>query len=314
MTRAVELARTWHTAGSSSSSMERTALAARVLSQAAQIQASYTGRPASPELREEATALALQSEDSAVLAEALGMLAFAQVSVDGAISPHGPDGETAMATLELVEELGDWYRASIIEAAFAIAESTVDPASAEVWLDRATDAARRSGNPFVLGNIVAVRGRAASMAGRSMEAERWFVEARAHYRSMRDRRFEDVVASELAHALRRNGRLDEAESEYRHTIRSWQTSGNRGAVANQLESFGLIAVARGQGDRAARLLGAAESLREAAGAPMTAFERDEYDAAVARLRAELDEEAIRGAWADGRLMSADAAVAFALSQ
>jgi tetratricopeptide (TPR) repeat protein len=248
-----------------------------------------------------------------VLADTLVTLAFAQVAVDGSISPGSPEGEAATAALALAEGRGDWYHASIIEAAFAIAESTVDPAATEAWLDRATEAARRTGNPFVLGNIVGVRGRVASRAGRLAEAERWFVEARAYYRAMGNGMFERVLSSELAHALRRDGRLEEAELEYRQTIRGWQESGNRGAVANQLECFGFIALARGDGTRAARLLGAAEAIREAAGAPMTAFEREEYDTAVERSRARLDASAVESAWTAGRLMTVDAAVAFALS-
>jgi hypothetical protein len=84
-------------------------------------------------------------------------------------------------------------------------------------------------------------------------------------------------------------------------------------VANQLECFAFIAVARGEGARAARLLGAAEAIREAAAAPMTAFEREEHDAAVGRSRAGLDASAFESTWTAGRLMSEDAAVAFALS-
>jgi hypothetical protein len=56
--------------------------------------------------------------------------------------------------------------------------------------------------------------------------------------------------SELGHALRRDGRLDEAEAVYRQSIHGWQRTGNRGAVANQVESFALVALARGDGVRA----------------------------------------------------------------
>ena len=312
--QAVDVARTWRMAGAPSSIPNRSALAARVLSRAAQMQASYTGRRADPALGEEATAMARESGDSAVLADSLVTLAYARVAVDGSILPSGPEGEAAVTALALAEERGDWYRASIIAAAFAIGESTGDPASTEAWLERATEAARRTGNVFALGNVVGVSGRVAVREGRLADAERWLIEARALYRAMGDRGFERVVASELAHVLRRDGRLDEAEAEYRQTILDWQQSGNRGAVANQLECFGLIALARGQGARAARLLGAAEALREAGEAPMTDFERAEYDAAVGRLRAELDAGDLGSAWSEGRLTTADAAVAFALSQ
>ena len=101
--------------------------------------------------------------------------------------------------------------------------------------------------------------------------------------------------------LRRDGEIDQAEAEYRQTIAGWQHTGNRGAVANQLESFAFVALARGSGIRAARLFGAAEALRDVAGAPMTAYEREEYDAEVRRLHEALDED-LAAAWAEGREM------------
>jgi len=312
--QAVESARVWRTASGSPSIAERSALAARVLSRAAQMQASYTGRRADEALGDEATAMARESRDPAALADTLVTLTFARVAVDGSIPPKGPEGEAAVAALALAEQRGDWYRASIIEAAFAIAESMADPVSTEAWLELATEAARRTDNAFALGNVVGVRGRVASRAGRLVEAERWLGEARVHYRDMGDRGFERVVTSELAHVLRREGRLDEAAAEYRRTILGWRQSGNRGAVANQLECFAFIAAARGQDARAARLLAAAEALRETAEAPMTDFERDEYDAAIGRLRAELDERILGSEWAAGRRMTADEAVEFALSE
>jgi hypothetical protein len=72
-------------------------------------------------------------------------------------------------------------------------------------------------------------------------------------------------------------------------------------------------MARGNDLRAARLLGAAEALREVAEAAMSGFEREEYDSAVGRLRQELDRGSLGSAWAEGGGMTADAAVAFAPS-
>jgi hypothetical protein len=128
-----------------------------------------------------------------------------------------------------------------------------------------------------------------------------------------DTRFALSSRSERAHSLRRTGALEEAETEYRQTIRGWQRTGNRGAVANQIESLGFTAVAKGEGPRAARLFGAAEALREQAGDSMTARERVEYDADVARLRGLLDPGGFGDAWAEGRRMTAEAAVDFAVS-
>jgi len=193
-------------------------------------------------------------------------------------------------------------------------EAPLDPASAERWLERASEAAQRSGNPQDIAYLAQVRGRVASLAGRLVDAQRLFREAQAQFHAMDDHRFELSAQSELGHALRRDGRIDEAAAEYRHSIHGWQRSGNRGAVANQLESFAFLAVARGHRVRAARLFGAAEALREVAEAAMTALEREEYDAEILRLREALDEGALRSAWAEGRQLTADEAVVFAVSE
>jgi hypothetical protein len=120
--------------------------------------------------------------------------------------------------------------------------------------------------------------------------------------------------SELAHSLRRAGALDEADAEYRQTIVGWQRTGNRGAVANQLESLAFTAIARGAGTKAAQLFGAAEALREGSGDPMTVDERREYEAEVDRLRGLLDAAALGDAWAEGRSLTAVEAVALAVSE
>ena len=73
-----------------------------------------------------------------------------------------------------------------------------------------------------------------------------------------------------------------------------------------------MAVARPHGERAARLQGAAEALRDFT-ARMPSIERPGYDAEVGRLRAVLDGSSLRSAWAEGRETTADEAIAFALA-
>jgi hypothetical protein len=138
-------------------------------------------------------------------------------------------------------------------------------------------------------------------------------EASARFGEIDDRRFQLVARSDLAHALRRSGALAEAEGEYRTTIHDWQHLGNRGAIANQLESLGFLARANGDPLRAARLLGAADALREVAGAGMLTIERSEYETELSALRMALDPEAFTTAWTEGRSLTEDQAVALALS-
>ena len=100
---------------------------------------------------------------------------------------------------------------------------------------------------------------------------------------------------------------------YRTTIHEWQHVGNLGAIANQLEGFGYIAIAKGDAIRAAHLLGAAEAMRERAEAPMPWGERVELDAAIESLRTLADAPALDDAWATGGRLDPDEAVSLARS-
>jgi len=289
----------------------RAVLVAHALAGASHV-AESIGRAEGASLGEEALGLARKSGDPAAISDAITILVITRVLAAG---ERDVDGLRAMLdeATGIANDLGDWARAGRIAAGRAMVEAPVDLDAADRWLVQASEAAVRSGNPQEIAWVTQIRGRVASRIGRLEDAERWFRQSQAQFHAIGDQRFELSVQSELGHVLRRSGRIDEAEAEYRQTVRGWQRSGNRGAVANQLESFAYVAMSRGNGLRAARLLGAAEALREVAEAAMSGFEREEYDSAVGRLRQELDRGSLGSAWAEGGGMTADAAVAFALS-
>ena len=128
-----------------------------------------------------------------------------------------------------------------------------------------------------------------------------------------DERFVLAARSDLAHALRRGGRTGEALALYRDTIGGWVHLGNKGAVANQLENVAYARFEQGDGDRAVRLLGAADSIRDAAQARMAFDEEPEHAAALERLRAARAPELFDSAWSAGQALSQSEAVALALS-
>jgi tetratricopeptide (TPR) repeat protein len=120
--------------------------------------------------------------------------------------------------------------------------------------------------------------------------------------------------SEMAHIARQMGNYEEAIALYRETLPDWQKIGHRGAVAHQLECLGFIAKAREQGERAVRLMSAAETLRKASSSPRTPQERIEYDQELAGLRAGMDEKKFDLLWAEGGAMDMDQAIHFALGE
>jgi hypothetical protein len=121
-----------------------------------------------------------------------------------------------------------------------------------------------------------------------------------------------MIKSDLAHILRQEGNYLEAIPAYHETIKAWQRMGHRSAVAHQLECLAFIAKALEQPDKAARLLGAAEALRQKIEIDMTPPEREEHEKEVADLKANMDEKEFASLWVEGRSMTMEQAIAFAV--
>jgi predicted ATPase/class 3 adenylate cyclase len=120
--------------------------------------------------------------------------------------------------------------------------------------------------------------------------------------------------SEMAHVWRQTGNYKEALALYRETLPDWQKIGHRGAVAHQLECFAFIAKAQEQGERAVKLMSAAEALREASSSPRTPQEQIEYDRELAGLRGGMDETAFNLLWEEGQSMNMEQAIDFAVGE
>jgi predicted ATPase/class 3 adenylate cyclase len=84
-------------------------------------------------------------------------------------------------------------------------------------------------------------------------------------------------------------------------------------IADCLDGLAGVAGAQGQPERAVRLFGAAEALRESAGNMLWPAYRTAYDRDVALARAQFDDATFTAAWAAGRAMTLEQAIAYALS-
>ena len=84
-------------------------------------------------------------------------------------------------------------------------------------------------------------------------------------------------------------------------------------IAYCLRGLGCVAVANGEIETAARLLGAAESVEERIGEQTQPYARRAYDEAAAAVHEQLDQPSIAAAWASGRALSEADAVSFALT-
>jgi DNA-binding CsgD family transcriptional regulator/tetratricopeptide (TPR) repeat protein len=81
-----------------------------------------------------------------------------------------------------------------------------------------------------------------------------------------------------------------------------------------LEGLACAAGAEGEAERTSRLFGATEALREAIGFPLEPALRTLEDPFLVGARSQLKEGAWTGAWEEGRRMSVEAAIEYALSE
>jgi predicted ATPase/DNA-binding SARP family transcriptional activator len=81
-----------------------------------------------------------------------------------------------------------------------------------------------------------------------------------------------------------------------------------------LRSLSGTMLAAAEPQRAARLGGAAEALRENIGAPLPRLDREEHDHQIGKMRLQLGNDAFTMMWAEGRALPWEKAVAYALNE
>ena len=175
-------------------------------------------------------------------------------------------------------------------------------------------AARASGNPWSLGMAFTNVGRIEMMAGRWAEAGRFLEDAVQLFHKIRDKSMANSSRSEIGHLYRQQRRYAEAAAVYSETIQTFQEFNQRAAVAHQLECFGCMAAAQSQPERAARLLGAAEALRQRLKTDMTPLERREYEETMTNLRKQIGPAELAKVWAEGRALTMEQAIQLAVSE
>ncbi|MGE5249386.1 MAG: adenylate/guanylate cyclase domain-containing protein, partial [Bacteroidota bacterium] len=226
-------------------------------------------------------ALARQVGDQRTLAFGLAFVASSR-AMNGDVTAALAYAEEAIRILQTLEDkLGLSMALGLMAQILSVVKG--DYKAAEVLEEQSIELLKSSSATWgeLMGLFAA--GRGAMFRGDYATARARFAICLPLFRQMGDPHRICMVESELAHMNRYERRYDEAESAYRQTIRVWQRLGHRAAIAHQLECFAFLAIRRGAGDRAARLFGAAEVLRENIKIPMHPAERSEYDKEVAAL-------------------------------
>jgi predicted ATPase/transcriptional regulator with XRE-family HTH domain len=141
-------------------------------------------------------------------------------------------------------------------------------------------------------------------------------EALAHTRQTGDRYAANVALSLLAQMAWASDEEERAAGHWREALRLSYELANKANSASSIQGLATVAASRGELRRAARLLGAAEALLEAAGLVLYAYttytSNEPHQRAASAAREELGERAWKEARDEGHAMSFEQAVEYAL--
>lgn len=214
-----------------------------------------------------------------------------------AIVEQGDNGEQSML---LLSELG------------VIAHKCGEYDRAVALQTQALAKARARKDTYTIGKLVNNLGWAALWHGDSEQAVRLLEEAVALARQTPDSPGMMAALNSLAIALTRQGEYPRAEALFHESVAlAWEV-GHQRNLAYNLGGLAELAAASGHTERAARLWGADDALRERMKYVRPPVERVTYADQVSEAQAAIGADAFRAAWTEGRAMTLEQAVGYAL--
>jgi len=117
----------------------------------------------------------------------------------------------------------------------------------------------------------------------------------------------------LGYVMYELGNIAESEDFFRKSLGTLKDLGQRNNIIECLEGFAGVAALLKQPGRGARLLAAAQALREVIGIPVARSQQVLYQHIVESVTNQLDPQALEFYRAEGRVMSLEEAIEFALS-
>ncbi len=213
-------------------------------------------------------------------------------------------------SLALFRALGDkWGVAMLLSSLGVTAFVQGDYAVARPLLEEGVILLREQRDKRSLAFFLYYLGRVTRREGDYQQAVALFEESHALYEELGHQPGIARLLCMLGKMACDKGDYGQAGAQLKESLVFMRESKSRRGIASVLEGFAKLTVTQQQAKLAARLLGAAEGLREAIGAPLPLDERADYEQAVAVARRELGEEAFASAWAEGRAMTPEQVLA-----
>ena len=217
--------------------------------------------------------------------------------------------------LSIYRELGDTRNASMMLADLALAVwYSNEPARAESMMEEASalaDAFPRDAR--LRAAILRARALLTSASRDYVESLALYEEALALYTEIGDRWMARIVRWGVGVTATVLGRYDEARAQFNEGLKGSRDLGNFWGLPYMFEALAALAVAEGRFERTARLLGAAEALRAKHGVSTEPADHPALREILASASDHFAKEEFGAARREGRTMTVDQAVAFALS-
>jgi predicted ATPase len=204
-------------------------------------------------------------------------------------------------SLRIRRELGDtWGEAASLNNLGMMALERPDLEQARALFGQTVDLLRQVGDavhlPLGLGNLGWVLQELGDYAG----ATAMFSEGLESAQHVEDARAVANNLSNLALMALYAGDYAKASDLFADSLFAFNELGDRRGIAETLEGLAGVAGVQGRPERAARLFGLAEALRESIGAPLLPADRSRYESVVSAAREQLTEDSWRRAWLEGR--------------
>jgi predicted ATPase/DNA-binding SARP family transcriptional activator len=227
-------------------------------------------------------------------------------------------------TMRLFEESAALFRRVGNKSGLAIALGGVgvgalpqgDMERATAALEEGLKLYREIGDKWGISETLGYLGMIPLNTGDYRKATRHFEEALEISREIGNRHSGYVSSYNLALIARAQGGYERAVRLYVEGLRLVVEVGDRADIAYCIEGLAELVGERDDAERAARLFGASEALLEAVGAPLyvQVQDRGSIERAVEALRSRLDETTFEAAWAEGRAMTLEQAIDYALGE
>jgi predicted ATPase/class 3 adenylate cyclase/DNA-binding CsgD family transcriptional regulator len=208
-------------------------------------------------------------------------------------------------------ELGDTRinALSLFKLALSYRLSGGGLAQAHTLLDESFALSRELGDKESIANCLSLSGMLALDEGNTALARSLCEQALGLFKEMQKQHDTAVSLYALAQVATAQGDHVDSQALYEQGIGVANKAADKRAIPSGLEGVAAVLAAQGNHTWAAHLWGAAEALREAIGEHLPPFERAHYNRAVAASCSQLGEQAFATAWAEGRVLSPEQALA-----